>query len=514
MKRLLLALAFFIPCVAHAESFWQITFRYDVRGPSEILDAQQIPPLQKSVSHPGRLSATELHRGVVSWTRGGATISSHEIELPIGDRFASIQPSVGVIRVAGPDSWQPGDLIAINLLGQTTQGAQVSARAGSQILRSGNLSFVVRGRPDYRKLDGPISLQKVADNGSDANRFVIVILGDGYRVQDIQSGLFDQDVQSEVDHLVTQSPWDKLRPLSNVYSVSVASNEAGADDPCAADASPDCVVATRDTYFNTTFGSVGIDRLLAPDSEGQARAFAVADQQVGAGVWDSVILLVNSDKYGGSGGSISTASRSGSEVVVHELGHSIAGLADEYSDPYPGYPDGTPEPNVDADPLHPKWWRWLTAGVSLPTPDTADYGSVVGAFEGARYKSSGVYRPMQSCKMRLLGVPFCPVCKEALSKVVLEQVQIIDSTIPLAAAKVTVGRAKKKFVVTPVQFGTAKVTWKLCGKAIKGKRLSIGISRSDLRRKSCKLTGTLTTRSSLIRDGSYAQQVQWTVKRK
>jgi hypothetical protein len=514
MKRLLLALAIFFPVVARAESFWQITFRYDARGPSEILAAQQIPPLQKSVSHPGRLSAAELHRGVVTWTRDGETLSSQEIELPIGDRFASVQPSVGVIRVAGPDSWQTGDLIAINLLGQTTRGAQVSTRAGLQPLRSGTLRFFVRGRPDYHTLDGPISVHKVADNGGDANRFVIVILGDGYRVEDIQSGLFDQDVQNAVEGLVTQSPWDRLRALSNVYSVSVVSNEAGADEPCAAGADPDCVAASRDTYFNTTFGYFGSDRLLSPDGHGQARAFAVADQQVGPGVWDILILLVNSDKYGGSGGSIPTASRSSSELVVHELGHSIAGLADEYSDPYPGYPDGTPEPNVDSDPLRPKWWRWLTSGVPLPTPDTSDYGSVVGAFEGARYKSSGVYRPVQSCKMRLLGVPFCPVCKEALSRVVLGQVQIIDATIPSSGVRVTVGRTKRKFVVTPVSFGSAKVAWTLCGKSIRGKRLSIGISRSNMRRKSCELKGTLTTTSSLIQEGTYQQTVQWTVRRK
>lgn len=516
MKGLLLALALLSPLGAHAESRWQITFKYDSNGPSAIIGAQKISPLKKTVSQPGRLSAAELHHGLVAWKRGEETIFSVDADLPIGDRFAgpTIMPSVGVIRVSGPDALQAGDIVEITLSGQASQASGVSTRTVARAARAGNLTFVLQPAAYLNTLAGPIAAQKIVNNGSDTNRFVIVILGDGYRLEDIQSGLFDQDVQDEIQHLNTESPWDKLGAISNVYSVSVASNEAGADDPCAPDAAQGCVVAARDTYFNSTYGYAGTDRLLSADIDGQARVYAAADQQVGAGVWDAIILIVNSDKYGGSGGGIATASRSGAEVVVHEMGHTVAGLADEYSSAYPGYPDGTPEPNVDSNPYTPKWQRWLTPGVELPTPDAAGYESIVGAFEGARYKETGVYRPMQDCKMRSLAAPFCPVCKEALSKAVLDQLQIVDSTNPPAGPRVSLTQPRRTFRINALRFGSKKILWTLCGRPLRGQDSSISIARTDLKREFCTLRANITLTSALIRETSYQEQVQWRIKRR
>jgi hypothetical protein len=48
--------------------------------------------------------------------------------------------------------------------------------------------------------------------------------------------------------------------------------------------------------------------------------------------WDSVVVIVNSTQYGGSGGQIATTSISGSDwpfIAIHEYGHSAFGLGDE-----------------------------------------------------------------------------------------------------------------------------------------------------------------------------------------
>jgi hypothetical protein len=43
----------------------------------------------------------------------------------------------------------------------------------------------------------------------------------------------------------------------------------------------------------------------------------------------------------------------------------------------------------------------------------------VGAFEGANYEASGYYRPQMDCVMFTRDpVPFCAVCRRALSKVI------------------------------------------------------------------------------------------------
>lgn len=46
-----------------------------------------------------------------------------------------------------------------------------------------------------------------------------------------------------------------------------------------------------------------------------------------------VVVLANSTKYGGIGGSVATSSGGNAAaglITVHELGHSLGGLADEY----------------------------------------------------------------------------------------------------------------------------------------------------------------------------------------
>lgn len=44
---------------------------------------------------------------------------------------------------------------------------------------------------------------------------------------------------------------------------------------------------------------------------------------------------------------------------------------------------------------------------------------VVGVFEGGGYKKKGVYRPVETCRMRDNYHPtFCPVCEAALTKLI------------------------------------------------------------------------------------------------
>ena len=43
----------------------------------------------------------------------------------------------------------------------------------------------------------------------------------------------------------------------------------------------------------------------------------------------------------------------------------------------------------------------------------------VGAFEGGGYRAKGVYRPVETCRMRDNHNPaFCPVCERAIRRVI------------------------------------------------------------------------------------------------
>ena len=141
--------------------------------------------------------------------------------------------------------------------------------------------------------------------------------------------------------------------------------------------------------------------------------------------YDGVIIICNSDVYGGGGiynfyATCYSGSRS-PEVVIHEFGHSFAGLGDEYAE----NDSDTGLQNINAEPYEKnittlvdfsgKWGNKIKEGTPIPTPQTKEYENEVGVFEGACYIAKGFYRPYQHCMMRDLR-HFCPVCKDLINK--------------------------------------------------------------------------------------------------
>jgi len=112
-------------------------------------------------------------------------------------------------------------------------------------------------------------------------------------------------------------------------------------------------------------------------------------------------------------------------VFVHELGHSFAGLGDEYFSSEVAYNDFY---NLNVEPWEPnittlvnfdaKWRDHIQPGVPIPTPVDGEFADQLGVFEGGGYMAKGIYRPVNHCAMRS-DSPFCPVCKQAI-------VQMID----------------------------------------------------------------------------------------
>jgi hypothetical protein len=62
-----------------------------------------------------------------------------------------------------------------------------------------------------------------------------------------------------------------------------------------------------------------------------------------------------------------------------------------------------------------KWSPWISPSTPIPTEPEFDpaFANIVGLFEGARYMTTGIYRPGQSCIMRSLGAPYCQVPSQA-----------------------------------------------------------------------------------------------------
>lgn len=252
-------------------------------------------------------------------------------------------------------------------------------------------------------------IEKKIDSGEDFSKFVWVMLSEGYTELEFEK--FQHDSFHLIDAFLSTSPWKEYKSAINIYTVFTPSDESGADHPT------DGIYV--DTAFDATFDTYGISRLLTVN---EAKAFNAASQ---IPYFDAVFVLVNDDQYGGSGGSVIAVSthEASKDIAMHEAGHVIGKLADEYENPYPGYPEGDWEPNVTFHIQKDKipWKNWIDVDTPLPTPNCSP--DSIGAFEGARYRSDGIYRPKHICKMRTLNQPFCEICKEAL---VLNIYNIVD----------------------------------------------------------------------------------------
>jgi IgA Peptidase M64 len=118
-------------------------------------------------------------------------------------------------------------------------------------------------------------------------------------------------------------PFDELWNAINAYRVDVVSTDSGADDPVACGGTG----AAPATYFNASFCNGGIRRALVVNN---TTAITSANQQVPE--WDVILVIVNNSIYGGTGGNVAVSSTApnANEIIIHKLGPTAFGLADEY----------------------------------------------------------------------------------------------------------------------------------------------------------------------------------------
>ncbi|NEE34568.1 hypothetical protein G3M53_55165, partial [Streptomyces sp. SID7982] len=226
------------------------------------------------------------------------------------------------------------------------------------------------------------TVTSLRDSGPSAERFDVVIVGDGYTAS--QSGLQRQHAEAKWAEIAATEPWNTYRQSVNVWLVEVVSNQSGVDnDPSQG--------VSRDTALDMGFFCGGVERLLCLD---EAKAQAYARQAPGM---DAIVAVGNSTKYGGAGypslATVAGGNAQAGRIAIHELGHSVGGLADEYWTPGTTHSGGEPsEPNVTRDPWGSKWASYQ----GRSTPD----GGIIGAYEGGHQFEHGIYRPSQDSLMR------------------------------------------------------------------------------------------------------------------
>jgi hypothetical protein len=254
---------------------------------------------------------------------------------------------------------------------------------------------------------------QVQYSGNISEKVDLVFLAEGYT--DSEQDKFKEDVEKFTESLFKTPPFDIRRSDFNVWAVNLLSKDSGTDLSGKG--------IFKHTPLNSGYYTFGIDRYLTTQDMKSVRD----------AVWnvpcDAIYILVNTDTYGGGGMynlyAIGTAGHELTpKIFVHELGHSFAGLADEYFSPSVAYDDNFY--NINVEPWEPnittlvnfqhKWKDLLEQGTPIPT--LADEASdKTGVYEGGGYLEKGIFRPKNHCMMRDYA-PFCPVCSRAIMRMV------------------------------------------------------------------------------------------------
>lgn len=513
---------------AGEQAQWQLSILYHDDGSLELLTADPIPSAAKrKAAQQAKGAVASIPISIQWFDTNDAFLASTAGELPLGIRvpIGDESDSAGVflpqqyiiLRVNGPDADRAPSRIVVEQQADLVEAYELQANESESkiapLLQSPqSLTLPIQVEGDLvAPPPGPISVTKIQDTGADSNRLVMVIVGDGYQESEITDGSYAADVQATLASFSSYRPWDEMMQVTNIYQIHVASNESGADYE---DGAPG-VGTLKDTYFNTKFYYDNVtQRLLYPDSTGSSRAFSAANTYVGVGVWDQVIIVVNSATYGGGGGALATNSVhvNGPKVSVHEVGHSFADLADEYTAPGGTYSGQRPSrANVDTLYLTPKWDLWVDETTPLPTPDNATYTSTIGAFEGAQYKDYGIYRPSRSCAMRSLNSDFCPVCREQHLKSMFDSIDLIDDVTPNNGTTISVSDTTI-LNIDALPIDDIEYIWSIGGTPVANLNTAeITLTTAQLPEPTQTVSVAINYASTMMRSGAPSESFSWTV---
>lgn len=260
-------------------------------------------------------------------------------------------------------------------------------------------------------------------NGTPQECIDVAILAEGYTAEETE--IFYEDAEKAVAAILSHEPFASMRDRFNFVAVALPSEDSGVSVPGQG--------LWKNTALSSHFDTFYMDRYLTT-----LRLKNLHDNLSGIS-YEHIVILANTDTYGGGGifnsYTLTTAHHKAFEpVVVHEFGHSFAGLSDEYyyDDQFVEYyyPDCEPwEQNITTlYDFASKWEDMLPRSVAVPSPmpegpiwDETGNGkdSLIGVYEGGGYQSKGVYRPYYDCRMKTNSPKaFCPVCQRAIARII------------------------------------------------------------------------------------------------
>jgi hypothetical protein len=362
---------------------------------------------------------------------------------------------------------------------------------------------------------GSATVVPVQVTGPAANRFNLVIAGDGYT--EAEQDKFMQQVDKHLNVMWSIEPYKSYRNYINVYAIKIISGDSGIS------CDPDLASPRKTTPLSMAFwggcSASSVQRLISVNNTKLSQYTALAVPNVG-----QRLAIANSNTYGGAGGTNATASGGNSLSALispHEIGHSLGGLQDEY-DYYQrgvlggcytgGEPTSVHHTLLTIDQMmsqQKKWWRWMG--------EPSEAGGLIGRFEGGMYFDKCIWRPSQHSIMKTLGYYYDQVSREVMTRQISSRVKLVDGSTPTTSQP---GRTDTVWVETqhPVDH-ELDVTWAVDGTNLTTNNArSVDLSTLNLSAGTHQLTATVVDPTTFVRDPAIrsgtalTQKLTWTIK--
>ncbi len=261
----------------------------------------------------------------------------------------------------------------------------------------------------------PYTVKDIQIKGPTDQKLDVVFIAEGYT--ESEQELFVDDCHRFAEYLLGCEPFATNRAMINIRGICAISEDSGASLPEKG--------IIKKTAVGASFYTFGTERYLMAEDFHRVRDIA------GLAPYDQIFIIVNSNQYGGGGifNFYATGTRGNivaDFLLIHEFGHSFAGLADEYYtsevavDSFYDLRTEPWEPNITTlVDFGSKWADMIGPTTPVPTPAKSRYAKKVGVYEGGGYLSKGIYRPYIDCSMKSVKYDaFCPVCRRAITRMI------------------------------------------------------------------------------------------------
>ena len=272
---------------------------------------------------------------------------------------------------------------------------------------------------------------------------------------------FKADAKRLSEVLLSAEPFNTRKNDINIRAIETPAQESGV-------AKPHPGVFKR-TPLSAHYSSFDSERYVLSYDNKTLRNVASAVP------YEFMVILVNEKTYGGGGiynlyTTVAVDNKFSGYIMIHEMGHHMAGLADEYYSSSTAYE----APSIEIEPWEPnitalldkdniKWKELIEEDTPIPTPwnkeefdayaydvqkertklraakveesvmeelfmrahskqdeffAKEEYKDKAGAFEGAGYNQYGLYRSQLDCIMYTRHTTFCKVCQRSINDVI------------------------------------------------------------------------------------------------